>query len=776
VRPSDRQAFALLVVGLVASVGLVGGAHRWGLCFIAALAVLSPAPYLRSRRVLVARHPLLVFIAITLGLTLLQLLPLPAVLVRALAPYTFEVVAANRALLGIDAPGWLPLSLDPVATFLELVELMAYGCFAYVALRLAERSRVRRLLLAAVAAVTVVVALTALGHGLLGAKRLFGVYALEFGGPKYIAPLINPNHTASLLAFGCCVCLGLVAATRGGWRVMWFAATALNLGTCLTVASRGATLALAIGVVVTAGLLLWRRWRGLGPDDPGPQAASLHVALPAGVVAACGLTLVAYFSASGIADQLYGTRLDELTRPRSKFSAWAASYDVIAAQPLVGVGRGAFDAAFPAFHPASAFNRYAFVENEYLQAVLDWGVPGFLLIGAALAWLLVAVGHRWRADAANVGVLGGLVAVGAHSLVDFGLELPGLATPVLLAVAALVPGRTRELRAGQRARLLVPRLTVVATGATLVVIAALPAARTLSEDRKQLAALASAPAAERRAAAAAALRSHPADYFAAAQLAQAALEGGLPNAPAYLNRALLLHPTHTGLHHLAARLMFGKGYRRQALVEYATAIRYSLDPRPLLAEMLSRYPRTEDAVRGLPDDANEPLVVARHTVKLGRPDVALAYLRRFVRLNPGRVTEALALADLAGDLDPAVSRWALEVGFDAGKDASIGIRLARAQLARGESVEAKRTLARSAALMSTADQRFEHALVTSELASLSGEPQKALEILRNLVEHSGISRNRLRGLHLRLAELERQLDNAHAADWHAAQAEALAEP
>jgi tetratricopeptide (TPR) repeat protein len=81
------------------------------------------------------------------------------------------------------------------------------------------------------------------------------------------------------------------------------------------------------------------------------------------------------------------------------------------------------------------------VHNEYLEALFEGGLPRlFLTVGLVLA-MLISAGRalpRLRGRSAALMVLGtlfGLVALSVHSLVDFGIHLPGVAllAAVLLA-------------------------------------------------------------------------------------------------------------------------------------------------------------------------------------------------------------------------------------------------------------------------------------------------------------------------------------------------------
>src|SRR6185369_6190725 len=113
--------------------------------------------------------------------------------------------------------------------------------------------------------------------------------------------------------------------------------------------------------------------------------------------------------------------------------------------PWVGVGRGAFEAAFTRVHPASGLASYSHLENEYLQAVVDWGVIGALALGLLAIWVAVAAVKRWRDGPLAAGALGALTVVAIQSNVDFGVEFLGLAAPMTAVAAALTYVPLREV-------------------------------------------------------------------------------------------------------------------------------------------------------------------------------------------------------------------------------------------------------------------------------------------------------------------------------------------
>src|SRR6185295_4695396 len=149
--------------------------------------------------------------------------------------------------------------------------------------------------------------------------------------------------------------------------------------------------------------------------------------LPIGIVAVCVVVLVVYSSAGSVTTDFGKTTLEEVHQPRSKFAAWRSAETVVRESPWVGVGRGGLEPSFTRVHPASGNVTFAYVENEYIQAVVDWGIPGALLFGVSLLWFASVAIRRWRDGPLAAGALGSLTAIALQSSVDFGVELLGVA-------------------------------------------------------------------------------------------------------------------------------------------------------------------------------------------------------------------------------------------------------------------------------------------------------------------------------------------------------------
>jgi O-antigen ligase len=629
-RRREWIASAIGLLAVAAAVLVIGGALRWTLALVAILVAAALVPLAWSRRTLERRSPLVAALAVPLALTALQLLPLPGAWIEALAPVGDALRADGAALVGADP--WRALTLDAPGSLRAACGFIILLGVAALALRLSAAERGRYRVLAAIAAVCGAAALVTAVHVLLGATSLYGVYDPVQATPAVLGPLLNGNHLGGLMAAGAVLGLALAAYRnqrgwlRAGWAVITAACTAVSLATL----SRGAALALAGGALVTVAVLVGQRLR----SDTRRQRRReqfLTSSLPIGIVAVCGLVIVVFTSAGGVGKQLENTTLSELNAESSKFGAWRSAARLVEESPWIGVGRGAFEPAFTRVHPPSALQTASHVENEYVQAVIDWGIPGAIACALALCWLTAAALRRWHDGPLAAGALGALAVIAVQSVVDFGVELLGVAVPVIAIAGTLAysPVREPKPRAILRARL----LRVAHIAALIAVAAALLSDSTTSVDEDHQA------LADRRATVtlgelAAPLERHPLDYYLYGLAADAMIRDGDPRAIRTLNHALVLHPTHIGLHRIAAHLLYRGGHDPQAALEFAAALRGTRTPQALLREVLLAFKDPALAARAIPFDAHPLDVVVRALVQLERTDVATIWLTGLLQQRP----------------------------------------------------------------------------------------------------------------------------------------------
>lgn len=396
-----------------------------------------------------------------LALFALHLVPLPPAIWTQL-PGRELAVLADRTVFGNS--GWRPLSLDPEATWRSL--LMLIPAFAiYLAFRLGDEGR-----LAAVLRGVAIAALAAIAIALLqlALPRESWLHFYPRGDYEHpVAFFTNRNHQASFL-----VCaMPLVAALllpgssaqsdSRSWKsanLLLAAYAVLATLAVLATGSRAGAALLVLGASATgvAWLLAWQHAGGALPALFGPNPRARWLTPAAGVLLAGGVLAgtVALLGGDGIAAVLRRAPI----AGDQRFDFWPLVADAAAHFWPVGSGIGTFLRGYEMHEPLRAVGPLYLnhAHNDFLEIVLEAGVPG-LVLALAGTWELAVMGARaWRArpedtlsaTPARLASIALAVPV-LHSLVDYPLRTVTIASTFALAAAMLAVAQPVLRPAGQ---------------------------------------------------------------------------------------------------------------------------------------------------------------------------------------------------------------------------------------------------------------------------------------------------------------------------------------
>jgi tetratricopeptide (TPR) repeat protein len=567
VSASDRASATLLCLAIALSALCLGAIHTPVLCGIAALlAVAAVVGWFPSAPVRL-RPPETILLGLGIGLTgftVLQGLPLPASVVRRLSPAAADVWAGALAPLHEAGPAWSSLSLDPTATRLQVLRGVVYIAAFIVALRVVSSRGGKRFLSMAILGTALVLAVAAILHPAFGAERVFGIYKpVELHDPRHIAPLLNPNNLAAYLNIGLCVAMGMVLDRRAErLRVLAAGAALLLVAVQLWVASRGGVAAMVVGIACVF-LLSWR-------SDGARTLANPRVLVPS-IAVLGGLAAVVLGSSEEAISELHDTDVSKLRLALSALSL-ARHY------PFFGVGRGAFEVAFPSTRQMqeASYIDFEHPENFIAEWVTEWGIPAAIVCIVTLA--LVLRPRRFAAGSPAIGACAAIITTAAQNLVDFGSEVPAIVLAVAGCAAIVVAERGDTHGGGRRGWGSHPRVVGVAVGAATAVAVAVALhgwPHELDRDRADLFDDITRPAPSDYTASAvrAALTRHPSEPYvplAGAYVAAGRNESVVP----WIERTLSLAPVYSPAHFLLARWV-EKRSPGQARLEYRLAFTQS---------------------------------------------------------------------------------------------------------------------------------------------------------------------------------------------------------
>lgn len=374
--------------------------------------------------------------AAAVALIFLQLIPLPPAIWTNVPGRIF--VAEGFRLLGQPLPG-MPLSLAPTDTIATAMALLPPLAMLALILRLGAY-RDGWLLVALLCATSISVALGVLQIQSGGTGPY--LYALaNFGTASGL--FANANHMATLLLVSIPF---LVALGARRWRK-----SPKTNDRLLT-----ATLAGGAAIVVMLGIVTNHSFALLVIGAPVVGAAALQLIPPGrvrlgrlaimlGLLFLAGTAALAVMVASGMSTS-------NQTSVTIRADIWTHSADAIEDHWLAGSGVGTFPALYPQYEEPSSVERTYInhAHNDYLEIVLETGVPGTLLLLLFLIWWTNRAIVIWRSPNADELARAATIASAAillHSLVDYPLRTAGIATSMAVALALMADPAKRRRQA-----------------------------------------------------------------------------------------------------------------------------------------------------------------------------------------------------------------------------------------------------------------------------------------------------------------------------------------
>lgn len=278
--------------------------------------------------------------------------------------------------------------------------------------------------------------------------RFFWLRPTEVTAP--FGPFANHNHFAGYMELLIPIPIALIItrAVTTELRVLFgFAAIVMGVAAVLSL-SRGGIISIAAAMLFLVVMSLRL------PRQRGKTAAKWglpHLASQVAVVIAIAAVISAgilWIGADPVINRVTQGQLSSGDSKKETFFSsrgwvWRDTFTMISANPLLGVGLGAYETAFSIYTKSDGSLRVPQAHNDYLQVVADCGVVGGLIALWFIALVFRAVDRGARSrDPLYAGLaLGsgaGIFAMLVHSLFDFNLQLPSNALLFLLLSAVAV--------------------------------------------------------------------------------------------------------------------------------------------------------------------------------------------------------------------------------------------------------------------------------------------------------------------------------------------------
>jgi O-antigen ligase len=391
----------------------------WYLC-LTALGLCGAAHWILSRndeRAPPLSVPVRTLLSGLVLVGLIQIVPLPGVLIRAGSPARIELQEAIAAFASGSEP--LTFSIVPAVTFGLVLTLAGYVVLFLLIRDLSWRFRNRPWL---IAAPFVAVAFL---EGILG---LLQVHLA--GAPQASGTYVNRNHYAGLLElalpFPIMQAIALIQRSRKRYEsptgpavlaCLLLVTAAVILFACIQSLSRMGFLASlcalgAMGIVALGGGLAgYKRWIPIG-----------------GVLAAIGIAFI-YLPSNQLIFRFANMAASEELSGDARAGIWRDSLKLIQAFPVLGCGLGCFESGFCRYQATAPTMTVDAAHNDYLQLLAELGLVGFPIIAVlAVRMFKNSFGGACRlagnARYVAIACAGSLTAIAVHSLVDFNLYIP----------------------------------------------------------------------------------------------------------------------------------------------------------------------------------------------------------------------------------------------------------------------------------------------------------------------------------------------------------------
>ena len=448
---SDSGRFYVLAAFL-ASVFLMGGGSRDD---IASLIILRPLTVLFAAYAWTVSKPgdfkrlglpFYLLIALIL-LVAVQLIPLPPGLWTSLPGRAIHAELAGLA--GFDQP-WRPLTLSPSKTLDTLFFLVTP--LAAMMVMAVQRSRQLDKLLPVLIGVGLLSAFLGIAQ-MLGSDRggLYFYRITNFGFP--VGLFSNSNHHGVFLAIMLPMAMVYFARSAAVRRrpdalaAVLLACSVIFFPVMLFTGSRMAfvlgLLSIAAAVFLLYQLIALRRSRHLMSGAVRSRQMMWISAAAFSLIAVVG----GIFAARS---DLAGEVLNTTTLQESRVELLPKFLEMVWAYFPFGAGFGSFEHVYRQFesaeHLTTSYLNQA--HNDWVQILIEAGLPGLLILLAFVGWLLVFIWQSIRASERSLLermhgwlVVFAIIAFAISSLVDYPLRVPSMAA--LFAIFCVYPAKFR---------------------------------------------------------------------------------------------------------------------------------------------------------------------------------------------------------------------------------------------------------------------------------------------------------------------------------------------
>jgi O-antigen ligase len=414
--------------------------------------LLEPKPALNPHLPLVLRR-LRPAVAALFGYLVLQVVPLPAAVVRFLSPGSYGFRRLYDP--GFGRLKFMTLSISPGATIAAGLFLAALVLLGFLILRTVGRGREIRTLLGVLVASGVFQALYGLFELTRDDPRLL-FYKKIFSPESVTGTFVNRNHFSGYLEMIVPLAVGLAIARMNlmtfgvrGFREKLLLWTSKGILMNLLIMAAAVVMSLAVLLsnsrsglaVLVFSVFLFFGFSVAAYSRTGFRQPWIGKTVRWTFLAVAALALVV-----GIGSTVKRFAIDDLLH-EDRPQYWAQTLDIVGDFPLFGTGLGTFASAYGAYERTSTTElRLVHAHNDYLEYFAELGLVGAVLLFGIVLYIAVSAYLAWRgrrnaqARALALGGIVSLAGMGLHAVTDFNLHIPAnmvLFTVVLCATLVM---------------------------------------------------------------------------------------------------------------------------------------------------------------------------------------------------------------------------------------------------------------------------------------------------------------------------------------------------
>jgi O-antigen ligase/Tfp pilus assembly protein PilF len=379
------------------------------------------------------RVPGLLPITLLLIYAFIQVIPIPAGVVKILSPQTYALYSDTVGT--VELLSWITLSIHPKATSVEIFRMACYVAFYIVTVQIfAEKDNLKKTVQAIIIFASILSFFSIIQY-ILSNNKIYWIRELTKGGTPF-GPYVNRNHYAGLMGMIFPLALSLFLFYKpdfsyGSLRerlsgffsqrmtnvhiLLGFSSLLIALSVFLSL-SRGGIVSLSISMIFLGLMLIQRE---------GVNRRSILLIL----MFVMTLYSVGWFGWDPIFKRFEKMRNVSSDVSEVRLTVWKDSSHIIEDFPVTGTGFGSFVNIYPKYGTYAGEAVVDHAHNDYIELFTDGGLVAVLLF----SWFMVSVLYKSYQTFLRrrepyliylfIGAATGMISILVHSITDFNLHI-----------------------------------------------------------------------------------------------------------------------------------------------------------------------------------------------------------------------------------------------------------------------------------------------------------------------------------------------------------------